>query len=155
MNNFNGARTSGASFSIMVRGYAGSYGAAKACMETAGVPEGTREHTWTRLRKWAGAALDKYSGAKIQPGMHTLLWNLGEETGFKVILRDIPLEQEAVEIAEALGLDIYELESAETEIALCTYPYPEDMTLIGHTCEGRDKIVFNGSVSSYLNRPGE
>ena len=155
MNNFIGAGTVGASFSIMVRGYAGSYGAAKACMETEGVPDGVREHTWNRLRKWAKDALDRYSGAEITSGMHTLLWNLGEETGFKVILRDIPLEQEAVEITEALGLDIYELESADTEIALCTYPYPDGMTLIGHTCEGRDKIVFNGSVSSYLNRPGE
>ena len=155
MNNYIGAGTVGASFSIMVRGCAGSYGAAKACMETESTPEGVREHTWTRLRKWAKDALDRYSGAEITSGMHTLLWNLGEETGFKVILRDIPLEQEAVEISEALGLDIYELESADLEIALCTYPYPDDMTLIGHTCEGRDKIVFNGSVSSYLNRPGE
>ena len=50
---------------------------------------------------------------------------------------------------------IASLEKDYLEIALCAYPYPEDMTLIGHTCEGRDKIVFNGSVSSYLNRPGE
>jgi len=155
MNNGSGAGSTGASFSIMVRGYAGSYGAAKACMDTEEIPAAVREHTWTRLRKWACEMLDKTDHTKVKPGMHTLLWNLGEETGFNVILRDIPLEQEAVEIAEALGLDIYELESEDLEMGLFTFPYPGDMTLIGHTCEGRDKIVFNGSVSSYLNRPGE
>ena len=155
MNNCNGAGTNGAYFSIMVRGYAGSYGAAKACMQADEVPGNIREHTWTRLRKWAESTLEKYAGSGIKPGMHTLLWNLGEETGFKVTLRDIPLEQEAVEISEALGLDIYELESADLEMGLFTYPYPEGMVLIGNTCEGRDKIVFNGSVSSCLNRPGE
>ena len=155
MNNCNGAGTNGASFSIMVRGYAGSYGAAKACMETAGVPDTVREYTWKKLRKWAESTLERYASSEVKPGMHTLLWNLGEETGFKVSLRDIPLEQEAVETAEALGLDIYELESADLEMGLYTFPYPEDMKLIGNTCEGRDKIVFNGSVSSCLNRPGE
>ena len=114
----------------MVKGFAGSYGAAKACTETDAVPGNVREHTWNRLVKWAGKTLEKYAGSEIKPGMHTLLWNLGEETGFNITLRDIPLEQEAVEIAEALGLDIYELESADLQIGLYTYPYPEGAVVI-------------------------
>ena len=155
MNNEHGAGNSCASFTVTVKGYAGSYGAAKACAG-AKMPSSVREHTWKRLSAWADKTLERYKGKNAVPGIHTLLWNIGEEgMGFRIVLRDIPLEQEAVEIAEALGLDIYELESADIELKLCSERPADDFTVIGYASPGRDKKIYNGSGESCLNRPGE
>lgn len=155
MNNEQGAGDTCASFTVTVKGYAGSYGAAKACAD-AEKPSSVREHAWTRLRRWADRTLEKYEGTEAVPGIRTLLWNIGEEgMGFRIVLRDIPLEQEAVEIAEALGLDIYELVSADFELKLCKDRPDKLSAVIGYASPGRDKIIYNGSGESCLNRPGE
>ena len=154
MNNDNGAAVNCASFAIMVKGFAGSYGAAKACLECPDIPEGVRSDLWNRLKKWASSVMDKKTPVTITPGIYSALWDIGSEGyGFRVTIRDIPLEQEAVEICEILGLNIFETESADLETGLYGYPYPEDGKLIGFAAKGRDKLLVNGEDISFLNKP--
>ncbi|MBO7355394.1 MAG: hypothetical protein ILP17_00455 [Lachnospiraceae bacterium] len=156
MNNDKGAAADCASFAIMVKGYAGSYGAAARCLEAAEAPEGVRPDLWKRLRTWSEKKMDAYASSAPVPGIHRMLWDIGSKGyGFRVRVRDIPLEQEAVEICEALGLNIYETASADLEISLEKYPYPEDPVLIGYASEGKDKLLVNGDDVSFLNRPAE
>lgn len=156
MNNDKGAAADCASFAIMVRGYAGSYGAARKCLETGDAPEGIREDLWKRLKTWSEKKMAAYASSEPAPCIHRLLWDIGSEGyGFRVRVRDIPLEQEAVEICEALGLNIYETGSAGLEISLDKYPYPEDAVLIGYASAGKDKLLINGDDVSFLNRPAE
>ncbi len=155
MDNVNGAASACASFDITVLGYAGSYGAAKACIEADKCPDGIREDIWKRLKTWAGETLSSYSFSRKTESVHRLLWEIGEKKhGFCVNIRDIPLRQEAVEICEALGLNIYELESADFELGVNTYPYPEGHVRIGEIIPGRDKLIKNGEDVSCMNRPG-
>ncbi|MCR4792283.1 MAG: hypothetical protein K5871_06010 [Lachnospiraceae bacterium] len=154
MNNDNGAAENCASFAIMVKGYAGSLGAAKACIRREAVPEGFREDIWQRLLKWARCREKELSSFPASGSIHEALWDIGASGyGFRVNVRDIPLEQEAVEICEALGLNIYEAGSADFETGLYSYPYPEDMILIGYSAKGRDKLLVNGEDVSFLNKP--
>ena len=154
MNKDKGAAKDCASFAVMVKGFAGSYGAAHRCIGAAEKPEGIREDTWNKLKKWAEKTAEKYKDSAQTKSIHELLWDLGEEGfGFKVNVRDIPLEQEAVEICEALAVNIYDLESAELTLGKYTYPLPEDMTCIGYGGTGKKKILVNGEDESFLNRP--
>lgn len=154
MNDKNGADSGCALFFIMTKGYAGSYGAALRCMEKKECPGGIREDIWIRLKAWAEKALNRYADAEKAGSIHEALWDIGKEGfGFKVNLRDIPLEQEAVEIAEALGLNIYDLPSADFETALSGQDIPEGYPVIGYAKKGRDKLLINGDEISYLNRP--
>ena len=156
MNNDKGAAADCASFAIMVRGYAGSYGAAAKCLELPGAPEGIRDDLWKRLRAWSEKKMDEYASSEPVPCIHRMLWDIGSGgCGFRIRVRDIPLEQEAVEICEALGLNIYETLSADLKISLEKYPYPEDAVLIGYASEGKDKLLINGDDVSFLNRPAE
>jgi hypothetical protein len=156
MNNDNGAAADCASFAIMVKGYAGSYGAAKKCLEAAEVPDGVRDDLWKRLRAWAEKKISFYASSVPSPCIHRILWDIGlEGYGFRVYVRDIPLEQEAVEICEALGLNIYETGSADLEVNLTAYPFPEGPVLIGYASKGKDKLLINGDDVSFLNRPAE
>ena len=153
MNNVNGAADACASFDITAYGFAGSYGAAKAC-KNALSPSGIRADIWNRLVIWADRKLSGYGPAAICPSIHKLLWEIGEKGyGFSVNVRDIPLEQEAVEICEALGLNIYELESADLEIGINNYPYPKGHVRIGEIIPGKDKLIINGEDVSFMNRP--
>ena len=155
MNNVNGAASACASFDITVSGFAGSYGAAKACIEAEKCPEGIREDIWKRLTAWAEKMLSSYSFAGKAESIHKLLWDIGaQKHGFTVNVRDIPLHQEAVEICEALGLNIYELESADFELNISIYPYPEGFVRIGEIIPGKDKLLINGEDVSCMNRPG-
>ena len=154
MNNVNGAASACASFDITAYGFAGSYGAAKACKEDL-FPEGIREDIRKRLCAWAQRKLSEYESSEKGPSIHKLLWEIGEKGyGFSVNVRDIPLEQEAVEICEALGLNIYEMDSADFEIGVNNYPYPEGHVRIGEIIPGRDKLIINGEDISFMNRPG-
>ncbi len=156
MNNDNGAAADCASFAIMVKGYAGSYGAAVKCLEVTDTPDGIRDDLWKRLRAWAEKKMNLYESSVSAPCIHRMLWDIGlEGYGFRVNVRDIPLEQEAVEICEALGLNIYETGSAGLEVNLNVYPYPEDAVLIGYASKGKDKLLINGDDVSFLNRPVE
>ena len=153
MNNVNGAASACASFDITVSGFAGSYGAAKACKES-GLPDGIREDIRRRLSEWSDRTLLKYASSEKGPGIHRLLWEIGEKGyGFRVNIRDIPVDQEAVEICEALGLNIYELESADFEIGINSYPYPDAHVRIGEIIPGKDKLIINGEDVSFMNRP--
>ena len=156
MNNVNGAASACASFDITVSGYAGSYGAAKACIEETKCPDGIREDIWNRLTAWAEKMLSEYESSVKTESIHKLLWEIGEKKyGFAVKVRDIPLHQEAVEICEALELNIYELESADLEVKISAYPYPEGYIRIGEIIPGRDKLIINGEDVSCMNRPGQ
>ena len=155
MNNVNGAASACASFDITISGFAGSYGAAESCLSSCGCPEGIREDVWNRLTKWAEKTLSGYASSVKTESIHKLLWDIGEKKhGFTVNVRDIPLHQEAVEICEALGLNIYELESADLEVKISAYPYPEGYIRIGEIIPGRDKLIKNGEDVSCMNRPG-
>ena len=155
MNSVNGAASACASFDITVSGFAGSYGAAKACIEANECPEGIREDIWKKLSTWAESTLSKYLESAKTESIHKLLWDIGEKKyGFTVNVRDIPLHQEAVEICEALGLNIYELESADLDVKISTYPYPEGYVRIGEIIPGKDKLIINGEDVSCMNRPG-
>ncbi len=154
MNNDNGAAVNCASFAIMVKGFAGSLGAAKACLECESMPQGIREDLWKRLRGWAVGKLEEYGSSETHPGIYSMLWDIGSRGyGFRVSVRSIPLEQEAVEICEIFGSNIYEMESADMELGLYEYPYPDEMILIGHAAKGRDKLLVNGEDISFLNKP--
>ena len=155
MNNVNGAASACASFDITASGFAGSYGAAVACKSTGECPAGIREDIWHRLTKWAEKTLSEYAAFEKTESIHKLLWDIGEKKyGFLVNVRDIPIQQEAVEICEALGLNIYELESADFEIGINNYPYPDSHVRIGEIIPGRDKLIKNGDDVSCMNRPG-
>ncbi len=154
MNKDGGAAFDCASFAVTAKGFAGSYGAAMACLEIKEVPEGVRRDVWAKLKAWAERKAAAYEGAEVTAGVHSLLWDIGREGyGFRIGVRDIPLEQEAVEIAEALGLNIYELRSADFSVELCGYPVPAEAAVIGIAGKGRDKILVNGEDESFLNRP--
>ncbi len=154
MNEKNGADSGCALFFIMTKGYAGSYGAAGKCIEEDRCPDGFREDVWNRLRKWSEGRLKEYDKAMKSGSIHEALWDIGKDGyGFKVNIRDIPLEQEAVEISEALGLNIYDLPSAGFEASVFGSDIPEGYTIIGHAKKGRDKLLINGDEISYLNRP--
>ena len=129
MNNDNGAAVDCASFAIMVKGYAGSYGAAKKCLEAAEVPDGVRDDLWKRLRAWAEKKISFYASSVPSPCIHRILWDIGlEGYGFRVYVRDIPLEQEAVEINAHIGrsvvydllTDIVNIDILNQLIYLCT-----------------------------------
>lgn len=154
MNSVNGAASACASFDITASGFAGSYGAAKACVE-ASLPENIREDVWKRLHAWADKTLSEYALSESAPSIHKLLWEIGERGyGFSVNVRDIPLKQEAVEVCEALGLNIYELESADFTVEINNYPYPDGHVRIGEIIPGKDKLIINGEDVSFMNRPG-
>lgn len=154
MNSVNGAASACASFDITASGFAGSYGAAKACTEAIR-PENIREDIWKRLHAWAVKTLSEYATSESAPSIHKLLWEIGEMGyGFTVNVRDIPVKQEAVEICEALGLNIYELESADFTVAVNNYPYPDGHVRIGEIIPGKDKLIINGEDVSFMNRPG-
>ncbi len=154
MNEKNGADSGCALFFIMTKGYAGSYGAALKCMERKTCPDGFREDIWIRLKAWAERILDTYDDSHMAGSIHEALWEIGKEGfGFKVNLRDIPVEQEAVEIAEALDLNIYDLASSDFEAAVFGPDIPEGYSIIGYAKKGRDKLLINGDEVSYLNRP--
>ncbi len=154
MNKDKGAAKDCASFAVMVKGFAGSYGAARKCMDAAEKPVGVREDTWCKLKKWSGKTLENYKDGITSKSIHELFWDLGEEGfGFRVNVRDIPLEQEAVEICEAFAINIYDLVSADLTLGMYPYPVPEDMTCIGFGGPGKKKILVNGEDESYLNRP--
>lgn len=155
MNNVNGAASACASFDITVSGFAGTYGAAKACIATGRCPDGVREDIWKRLSEWSEKILSQYSESAKTESIHKFLWDIGEKKyGFCVNIRDIPLHQEAVEICEALGMNIYELESADLDVSISTYPYPEGYVRIGEIIPGKDKLLVNGEDVSCMNRPG-
>ena len=154
MNSVNGAASACASFDITASGFAGSYGAAKACVE-ASLPENIREDIWKRLHAGAEKTLSEYATSESTPGVHKLLWEIVERGyGFSVNVRDIPVKQEAVEICEALGLNIYELESADFKVEINNYPYPDGQSRIGEIIPGKDKLIINGEDVSFMNRPG-
>ncbi len=155
MNKDKGAAKDCASFAVMVKGYAGSYGAALKCLDTKECPENIREDIWLKLIKWSRKTVDGYKGLPETESIHKLLWDLGEQGfGFSVNVRDIPLEQEAIEICEIFGLNIYDLASADLELGMYSYPFPEGKTSIGFGGPGKKKILVNGEDESYLNRPG-
>ena len=152
MRTENGAAGDCAFFAIMMSGYAGSVGAAKKCLECKEMPENAREDIWQKLVKWAGKKV--LDNVRQTPSIHQALWDIGEKgMGFTVCIRDILLEQEAVEICEILGLNIYDLESADMELSLFSHPFPQDMKCIGYASKGNDKILVNGEDRSYLNKP--
>ena len=85
MNSVNGAASACASFDITVSGFAGTYGAAKACTETKKCPEGIREDIWKKLSAWSEKALSQYSESAKSESIHKLLWDIGEKKyGFSV-----------------------------------------------------------------------
>ena len=153
MSDKNGADSTCALFVVMTKGYAGSFGAALKCREEK-CPEGFRKDIWIRLKKWADRTLEKYEGCEECESLHSALWNIGKDGyGFKINVRDIPLEQEAVEISEALGLNVFDLGSADFEVRVSSAYMPDGFVCIGFAEKGRDKLLINGEEISYLNRP--
>ncbi len=153
MSEKNGADTDCALFIVAAKGYAGSYGAAIRCIESP-CPEGFREDIWDRLKKWSARTIKRDEESGKTGSIHEALWNIGKEGyGFKINIRDIPLEQEAVEISEALGLNIFDLESAGLDVSVFTSYTAEKYNCIGYATRGRDKFLVNGDEISYLNRP--
>lgn len=97
-------------------------------------------------------------------GILAALWNMARRygTGFKVYLRRIPIRQETIEICEALGLNPYGLRSGGCTLFAADngndilYQLEEAGirgAVIGKVTEGRDCLLLNGEVRSFLNRP--
>ena len=97
-------------------------------------------------------------------GILAALWDMAEryQAGLAVYLRRIPIRQETVEICEALDLNPYELLSGGC--ALFAADNGNDVlfqleeagicgAVIGKVTGGRDRLILNGEVRSYLNRP--
>lgn len=138
----------------MVKGFPGSLGAARRAVQTDGCPSGLREDIWRRLKKWAVETIKKYEGEPECYSLHRALWDTGKAGyGLKVNVRDIPFEQEAVEVSEALGLNIFDLESADFEAGIFKTDDAEGYTCIGCILDGNDKLLINAGEISYLNRP--
>lgn len=97
-------------------------------------------------------------------GILAALWNLAEQekAGLTVYLRQIPIRQETIEICEALELNPYGLLSggctlfaADNGNDLLYFLKEADIygAVIGKVTKGRDRVIINGGVRSYLNRP--
>ena len=121
------------------------------------------------LERWPEGAVRAEEGrvfveAVEKGGILAALWDMAEryQAGLAVYLRRIPIRQETVEICEALDLNPYELLSGGC--ALFAADNGNDVlfqleeagicgAVIGKVTGGRDRLILNGEVRSYLNRP--
>lgn len=97
-------------------------------------------------------------------GIFAALWNMAEQhrAGLTVYLRRIPVRQETIEICEALELNPYELCSGGC--VLFAADNGNDIVreleeagifgaVAGRVTGGKDRLILNGEIRGYLNRP--
>ena len=100
-----------------------------------------------------------------EKGIYGSLWDLGETagTGFDVYLRDIPMRQETIEIAELFDLDPYLMDSGGALIICTKRGYALSKALkeaglpaavIGTVTDSNDRVVIFNEVRRFLS-PGE
>ncbi len=98
-------------------------------------------------------------------GINSVLWEISVEhrCGLRVMLYDIPLDQDIVEICNTLDVDPYTLDSAgqylfvtqsglslKEELKEAGYP---EAALIGHTSSDNKKLIIYGDVERFLTPP--
>lgn len=99
-----------------------------------------------------------------QGGILSALWDISEKTGMgmDIDLRSVPIKQETVEICEYFSLNPYELLSGGALLIItkeeeCVMNALEDAgvpaAVIGSLNNGRDRILRNNEIKSFLNRP--
>lgn len=120
-------------------------------------------HTPEEIRAAAGS--DRMA---LQPlgegGIFTALWQLAEElgTGLEADLRKIPVRQETIEICEYFDLNPYNIRSGGSSLLAADQggALAERLeragipaTVIGHTADGNDRLLWNDGSKRYLDRP--
>ena len=98
-------------------------------------------------------------------GINAALWEMSvqQRCGLRVMLYDIPLDQDIVEICNTLDTDPYTLDSAGQYLCLTesglslveelkAAGYPE-AALIGHTSSDNKKLIIYGDVERFLTPP--
>lgn len=101
-----------------------------------------------------------------QGGVFGALWELCERggVGMEADLKKIPLKQETVEICEIFGLNPYCMLSGNAMLAAAEDGQKLVMELakhgifamlIGRTTDKKDKILFNGEESRFLEKPAQ
>lgn len=120
------------------------------------------------LEKEPGKAAAGFNGVSVEEvrtgGIFAALWRMAEQhrAGIMVELGQIPIRQETIEICEALELNPYALLSGGC--ALFAADNGNDVlwalkeagvfgAVIGKVTDGRDRLILNGEIRSYLNRP--
>ncbi len=104
------------------------------------------------------AVYTKEAGEK---GVYGALWEMGEElkTGFFVGMKDIPIKQETIEIADLLDLDPYRMDSGGTFLFLTDRGYELvhrlkeegiNASQIGSITEDNDRVILNGERRRFL-----
>ncbi len=111
------------------------------------------------------AILDKLSITEVtEGGIYTALWNMAQASGvgLELDLRRIPIRQETVEICEYFDLDPYRLWCDGCMLIGTTQVGQVLQQLqaaripaiwIGRATAGNDRILHNGDVVRYLDRP--
>lgn len=100
----------------------------------------------------------------VDGGIMAALWNLAESAGIglSVDMRKIAVKQETIEVCECFHLNPYQLTSAGAILVvtdkgeeLVDTLQKEGMqaVVIGHTVEGKERVVFSGGEKRYLDRP--
>lgn len=100
----------------------------------------------------------------VDGGILAALWNLAEGAGLglSVDLRRMAVKQETIEVCEHFHLNPYQLTSAGS--VLVVTPKGEELAdtlvregiaavVIGHTTDGRERIILNGGERRFLDRP--
>lgn len=99
-----------------------------------------------------------------QGGVLSALWDISEKTGMgmDIDLRAVPIKQETVEICEYFALNPYELLSGgsiliiteeEERVLDALEKTKTPAAVIGSLNNGRDRILRNNEIKSFLNRP--
>ncbi len=94
-------------------------------------------------------------------GILEALYGMSKELkcGMEVRIRDIPIRQETVEVCEELGVNPYALCSGDSLLIVCKdgagmqeilRDQGVEVTLVGVTCPGNDKMLLNGEERGYL-----
>lgn len=97
-------------------------------------------------------------------GIFGALWEIGAGSGvgLEVDLKKIPIRQETVEICEFFGVNPYLIMSSGSMLIAADdgYGLVEELekngihaSVIGHTTDGNDRILKNGTEVRYLDKP--
>lgn len=106
------------------------------------------------------------AGEMGKGGIYGALWELGERsgTGLFADLKEIPIKQETIEIANILDLDPYMLDSKGAFLFLAESGFELvrlfkekgiNAAVIGRITDDNDRVIVNGERRRYLTPPSK